>query len=296
MSVSGLYTVFGGTGYLGRRIVLRLLAQGHRVRIAARRPVRHSDLYQSDRAEPVVTDIADPDTLPAAVAGADGVANATSLYLETATQSFRSFHGDSAGQLARLAEARGIGRLVQLSGIGADARSTDPYIAARGFGEQAVREACPGAVIVRPSVMVGHGDGFLGAIRTLVRSPVVLLFGRGETRLQPVHVGDAAAAIAEMLRVPEPAQFYECGGPTVWTYREIVLAVAEAARRRIWPVPVPFTVWRLLAAVTEHLPGAPLTRTQIALAEADNVASDTAAGLAKLGITPRGLREGIRAG
>lgn len=292
--MSAVYTVFGGTGYLGGRLVLRLLEDGHRVRIAARRPERREDLLRSERAEPVSADITAPDTLSAAIAGAAGVVNATSLYQETAALGFRAFHCDGARRLARTVESEGVGRFVQLSGIGADSRSADPYIAARGLGERAVREVCPEAVIIRPSVMVGHGDGFLGSIAALARSPVFPLFGRGETRLQPVHVDDVADAIARILGMRQPAPLYAFGGPEVLTYREIVLAVARAKGRRTWRMPVPLAVWRALASLAEQFPDPPLTRTQIALVEADNVAADGVPGLRDLGITPRDAVDDLR--
>src|SRR5437773_1409949 len=112
-----------------------------------------------------------------------------------------------------------LGRRVQVSGIGADAASPSLYIRKRGEGELSVQAAFPNAVVVRPAVMFGPNDAFLAPILALLRKlPVFPMFGRGLTRLQPVHVGDVAEAIAKALELPEMrAVTFECGGPRVYS-------------------------------------------------------------------------------
>ena len=285
-----LVTVFGGTGFLGRQAVRRLLEHGHRVRIAARHPRRPENL--PDRIELTEADLLDPPSIARAVRGARAVVNAVSLYVEKRGLSFRDVHVDGARQLARAAVEAGVPRVVHVSGIGSDARSNDAYIRARGEGETAVREACATAVLVRPAVMFGPGDAFLGGISALVRRlPAVPLFGNGETRLQPVHVADVAEAIARLVALEHPAPCYELAGPDVFTYRELVEAVARAKGKRARPFPVPFAIWHSAAMVSERLPGAPLTRHQIALMERDNVANASLPGLTDIGVVPTGVRE-----
>ncbi len=294
--MSRIYTVLGGTGFLGSRVARNLLEAGHRVRIAARHPDR-SALGDVEGAEPLRADLADPGSLRAAVQGADGVVNATSLYLEAGDTTFRAIHVEAAARLARIAREADVSRFVQLSGIGADPDAADPYIAARGAGEAAVREAFPGATLVRPSALFGPHDALLGGIlATLRRLPIYPLFGQGDARLQPVHVADVAAAIARLVEAEASADLYELGGPKVYTYRELVAAVARAADLRVRPVPVPFPIWQALARIAERLPGAPLTRSQIALLRHDNVASDALPGLADLGLSARDIEQVVRSG
>ncbi len=193
-------TVFGGTGFLGRRVVRQLHGAGNRVRIASRHPGR----AEGDGLERIVADVHDGRSIEAAVAGADGVVNAVSLYLEYGTETFRSVHVEAAARVARAAQRTGIKRLVHVSGIGADASSASLYIRSRGEGEAAVQAAFPGAVIIRPAVMFAADDSFLTTIlRLLRRLPVYPMFGDGRTRLQPVYADDVAAAIAQVLRQSE---------------------------------------------------------------------------------------------
>lgn len=148
-----LFTVFGGTGFLGSRVVRRLLESGHRVRVAARDPHSIPALLQSDRAEATHADLLEPETLAAALNDVDGVVNATSLYVEKGDLTYHAVHVEAAARLASLTDQTGIARFVQLSGIGSDPEADVNYIRARGRGEIAVQAALPSATIIRPAVM-----------------------------------------------------------------------------------------------------------------------------------------------
>ena len=176
------------------------------VRVAARHPARGDDGTGVDRWVPVRADLRDPHSVQAALDGADAAVNAVSLYVESRDATYQAIHVDGAGQLARAAAEAGLDRLLHISGIGADARSTSAYIRARrGEGEDAARADFPGATILGPSVMFGPDDAFLTTLVGLVRRlPIVPLFGDGTTRLQPVHVEDVAAAVAILLTVSDP--------------------------------------------------------------------------------------------
>lgn len=292
------FVVFGGTGFLGRRIVATLLDGGHRVVSATRHPQgKPCATAEADRYGAVRADLRDDDAVRAAVTGADGVVNAVGLYMERGEESFRAIHVDGAGRLATRAAEAGVARLVHLSGIGADTRSPTRYIRCRGQGEVAVREAFPDAIIFRPSVMFGPDDAFLATLVALSRRlPVIPLFGSGETRLQPVYVGDVAEAAALVLTAHQrPGRIFELGGPEIYSYRTLLETVAEGlgVRRRL--LPVPYRVWRLLAAAVSLLPSPPLTRDQVALMQQDNVASPHLPGLSDLGVAPTALDEVLAA-
>jgi NADH dehydrogenase len=179
-------------------------------------------------------------------------------------------------------------RLIHVSGIGADPASSSPYIASRGKGEIAVRDSFPGAILIRPAVMFGPDDAFLTTIARMLRIlPVYPMFGRGETKLQPVYVEDVAEGIAQVLSgAGESAASYEFAGARVYTYKELVLTVADRIGARPRLVPLPFALWQILALAAELLPGSPLTRNQVALMQHDNVPSVDSPGLSSLDITP----------
>lgn len=288
-------TVLGGSGFAGRAITRELVERGHRVRIAARRPVLPAWHEPDDPLQLVTADINSDASLTEALSGARGVVNAVSCYVERNEASFQSIHVEGAARLARIARKLEVKQFVQLSGIGASLDASSAYVRARAAGEYAVLDHFPKAAILRPSVLFGPGDAFLATLASLTRLPLIPLFGRGTTRLQPVHVGDLARAVGRLLSPTPPAQrLFELGGPEVLSYRDIIERVMAYQRRQRPLLPVPFTIWRLMAAAASLLPNPPLTRDQVLLMQQDNVVSENIAQFEDLGILPRSLHETLQ--
>jgi uncharacterized protein YbjT (DUF2867 family) len=289
-------TVFGGTGFLGRRLVLRLAAEGVTVRVAVRHPDPARSALRTAGLNQITlfsADVRDQTSVAAAVAGADAVVNAVSAYVEKDGVTFEAVHEQGAETVAREAATAGVARLVLVSGIGADPRSGSPYIRARGRGEVAVQQAFPGATIVRPGAMFGPGDALFMTLADLARLlPALPLIGGGRTRLQPAYVEDVAEAITRILADPETAgHTYELAGPGVCTMRELVEMTLRLTGRRRLLVPIPFAVAAVQARLFEFLPSPPLTTSQVDLLRTDNVASGVLPGFRELGIEPKGVEE-----
>jgi uncharacterized protein YbjT (DUF2867 family) len=286
-------TVFGGTGFLGRRIVHHLSETGAMLRVASRHPGK----AEGDKVKQIAADAQDERSVEAAVAGADGVVNAISLYVEHGNDTFHSVHVEAATRIARVARRVGVKRLIHISGIGADAASPSPYIRSRGEGEAAVQTAFPGVVVIRPAVMFAPDDGFLTTILKLLRIlPAYPIFGDGRTRLQPAYADDVAEAITQVLRQSKrPYPIYELAGPRVYSYEQLVRTIARAAGLRPVLMRTPFAFWDAVAGLAEILPRPPLTRNQVELMQIDTAASDKLPGFRELGISPRSLEEELEA-
>ena len=292
----GCVTVFGGTGFLGRQIVKRLAADGMHVRVAVRRPERASFLEAfapGGRIEAVAADVWNEATVARAVEGSAAAVNTVGHYVEKRGASFDAVHGEGARHVAHQAFKAGVGRLVHISGIGADPASASPYVRARGIGEALVREAFEGATILRPSVLFGPEDKFLNRLIRLVRlAPALALFGRGDTRLQPVFVGDVADASARVLADSGTrGKTFELGGPRVYAYKELLELISREVGRKRLLVPVPFAVWEAAAAALSVLPSPPLTADVVTLMKRDNVIGAGALGLEDLGISPTAVEK-----
>jgi uncharacterized protein YbjT (DUF2867 family) len=287
-------TVFGGTGFLGRRIVGQLRDAGFAVRIASRHPDRGRSLFPGGDPgiSSIPADINEEGGLALALAGSFAVVNAVSLYVEHGKYTFRSVHVEAAARVAGLAAAAGVERLVHISGIGADAHSPSPYIRSRGEGEAAVLRAFTSAILIRPSVMFGADDAFVVPILSMMRHlPVFPLFGSGDTKLQPVYVEDVAEAITRLLRSPPPERIYELAGPRIYTYRSLLRVLGAGLGKEPILLPIPFTLWKAIGSLGELLPAPPITRNQVELMERDNIASPTVAGFVNLQMAPRSLEE-----
>src|SRR6201997_4504388 len=260
-------TVFGGTGFLGRRVVRHLRQHGFSVRIASRHPGRDHRLFGLDdsQLQSVAANIHDGRSVADALVGAYGVVNAVSLYVEHGQETFHSVHVEAARRVAAQALRAGVDRLIHISGIGADAASQSRYIRKRGEGELTVRAAFVEAIFARPAVMFGPDDAFLTAILKLLRQlPVYPMFGRGRTRLQPAYVEDVAEAIGRtMQRAETPSTMFEFGGPRVYSYEEFLRTVAHQAGLAPRLIPIPLAVWHALAWTSEMFPSPRLTRNQV---------------------------------
>jgi uncharacterized protein YbjT (DUF2867 family) len=286
-------TVFGGTGFLGRRIVRHLRDHGFPVRIASRHPDRGHRLFGPDdpQLQSVEANIHDERLVADALGDSYGVVNAVSLYVEHGQDTFHSVHVDSAQRVAAQARRAGVERLIHISGIGADTASQSRYIRKRGEGELAVRAAFLDAIFVRPAVMFGPDDAFLTTIIKLLRQlPVYPMFGRGLTRLQPAHVEDVAEAIGRVMqRAETPSAVFEFGGPRVYSYEEFLREVSHHACVAPHLIPIPFAVWLALAWASEMFPSPLLTRNQVELMQIDTVSSLEMPGFVELGISSRSV-------
>jgi NADH dehydrogenase len=286
-------TVFGGRGFLGRRVVRHLRYHDFSLRIASRHPDRRYEQFGHDdpQLQSVHADIQDERSVAEALAGAYGAVNAVSLYVERGQETFHSIHVESAHRVAVQAHRAGVERLVHVSGIGADAASPSRYIRKRGEGELAVRAAFDHAVFIRPAVMFGPDDAFLTTVLKLLRQlPIYPMFDRGRTRLQPAYVEDVAEAVAQVMRRAEShPTIFELGGPRVYSYEQFLKAVAHQAGLAPHLVPTPFAVWHALAWASEILPNPLLTRNQVELMQIDTVSSPERPGFAELGISPHSV-------
>jgi NADH dehydrogenase len=221
------------------------------------------------------------------VDGADLVVNTVGILAEQRAGDFQRIHAEGAGMVARLASAAGVARLVHISAIGADPRAASRYAATKGTGEGMVREAFAGSTILRPSLVFGPEDRLFNRFAAMARMMPFMPVICGETKFQPVYVGDVADAVMAALSRPDAAgAAYELGGPRVWQFRELLAYILHETGRRRRMVDVPLAMARLQAWFMELVPGKPLTRDQLLMLQRDNIAGPDMPGLKELGIVP----------
>ena len=286
---TNLVTVFGGSGFLGRHTVRALARAGWRIKVATRHPGRGfflRPLGTVGQIDFVKCDVSDAESVAAAVMGSSAVINLTGILFQKG-QTFTDVQAEGAANIAQAAARAGVGALVHVSAIGADADSDSDYAVTKAQGEAAVREAFPDAVILRPSIIFGPEDGFFNKFAGMARfTPVLPLVGGGHTRFQPVFVGDVAQAIVAALGDGARGRTYELGGPGVYSFKELLQLILRAIGRKRALVPLPFGLASFQAAFLQLLPNPLLTMDQVKLLKKDNLVAPTAAGLADLGITP----------
>ncbi len=288
-----LVTVFGGGGFIGRHIVQRLAAAGHSIRIAGRdteRAARLCTMGGVGQIIPVAASITDEASSARAVAGADIVINLVGILFERRAGDFQRIQAEGAGRVARLAAAAGAKHFLHLSAIGADAGSPSLYAQTKAAGEAAVLAAFPGAIILRPSVVFGPDDQFFNRFAGLASMLPFMPVVSGETRFQPVYVGDVADAAMAALADPSAAgKVFELGGPRMMSMRQVLRYILDVTGRRRPMIALPEGFVRLQARLGELLPTPPITRDQLILLGKDNVVSPNALGFQALGIEPKAV-------
>jgi len=286
MGMSRLVTLFGGGGFLGRYVAQELLKAGARVRIAERDP---SDahflkpLAGLGQIQFVPASITNAASVEHAISGADSVVNLVGIL----KGDFTAIHRRGAETVAKAAAAAGVESLVHISAIGADPESPSAYGRSKGEGEVAVREAFPQATILRPSIVFGQEDGFLNRFAAMLSLPVVPVL-RGVAKFQPVWASDVARAVAGAIADPKRhgGATYELGGPETISMLELHHWLAKATGRAPTILPIPDAIGAPLVSAMSLLPGAPITRDQWLMLQADNVVSPGAKGIEAFGITP----------
>ena len=285
-------TVFGGSGFIGRAIVRALAQEGYQIRVACRRlelAERVKTAGDVGQVTLIRANLRMPQSVAAAITGSQAVINAVGIPFERGRQRYRSVHVEGARAIAEASRAAGVQRLVHISGIGAESRSSkNRYIQSKAEAEDAIISGFETATILRPSVVFGADDAMFNRMaRIATQAPFVPVVGNGKARVQPVFAGDVGAAVAAVLARPDTAKsVFELGGPRVYTYREIAALTLREIDRDKPIIGVPAGLMKIAGWFAEFLPVPPLTHDQVDLLTHDNVVRGGAKTLADLGIAP----------
>lgn len=295
-----LVTVFGASGFLGRHTVRTLAKKGYRIRAVTRRPnLAHHlpPMGQVGQIQLFKADVHDDEQVAEALKGARLAVNLTGVLYSRGEQSFEAVHVEAAERIGRAAKIAGVQALLHVSAIGADAHSESYYAKSKAQGEARLRENYPDATILRPSIVFGPEDQFFNRFAGLARYlPALPLIGGGRTKFQPVFVGDIAAAIVASLADERTRmKTYELGGPTIYTFRDLMEFILRETDRRRLLVSIPFPVASIQAVFLQLLPSPLLTPDQVRLLKIDNVVTPGALSLADLGVAPTSVEAEVPA-
>jgi uncharacterized protein YbjT (DUF2867 family) len=284
-------TIFGGTGFIGRHLIHRLARQGYTIRLATRDVERAGQLKPMGTVGQIVPlhiTPGNPAGIDRAVVGADLVVNLAGILAERRKGDFERVHTSGPRLIAERCFEAGVPRLVHISAIGAAADSRSGYARSKARGEITVAAAFPEVVILRPSIVFGPEDAFFNRFAGLARLSPVMPVISGNTRFQPVYVGDVAEAIIAALELPPTAPgLYELAGPTVLSFRDVLRYILTVTQRHRPLFEVSPRLARFEARILERLPGRLFTIDQLEMLSQDNVASGELPGLEALGIIPK---------
>lgn len=284
--------VIGGGGFVGRAVVEKLAHTGARVLVLARNAGAAKilkPLGDVGQITAIAGNALNDSDLERALAPADLVVNLVGVLAPRGRQTFNALHAELPMRLAEIAQRTGVEKIVHVSALGAALTSNSRSARSKALGERGLLRVMPNASILRPSVIFGQGDSFFCRFGQMAMlAPALPLIGGGRNLMQPVYVGDVAEAVIRCLGNGDTdGKIFELGGPSVYSFRELMEMTRTAIGRKVWLVPVPFAMMRLLAMLVSILPNPPITADQLRQLRYDNTVSGTLPDFSDLGITPQ---------
>jgi len=282
-----MIAVTGGTGFVGRHLIARLLREGERVRAFARHP---ADL---DGAEVIACDVTDEAPLAAAIRECSALIHLVGIIEETGEQTFDRVHVEGTRSVVGACRSAGVSRLLYVSALGARPDARSHYHCSKWQAEECVRESRLAATIFRPSVIFGRGGGFVRQLREFIRTARILpIVGSGTGLIQPIWVEDVVSCLVVALRRQETvSETFELGGPAAYGFEQLLDLVAEGEGLDLPKVHLPVSLAKLAVAVFSRLtPRFPITPDQLTMLIEDNVC-DIAKMRETFGIEPADLQD-----
>ena len=251
--------VTGPTGFVGRRVVQKLIDHSYQVRCLVHSPGRER-MFPQGEVDVYYGDINNSEALAGALQGIEQVVHLVAVIRERGQATYDSINRQGAENVAAAAKAAGnVQQFVHISAVGAVNNPDFPYLQSKWQGEQAVIGSGIPYTIIRPSIVFGRGDEFINSLAALVRLfPLVPVIASGRNRLQPIWVDDLAQCIALSLsRHDLHGHILELGGPEQLSYNQIVAEVARAMGKRRLRLHVPMWIMRINVAIMQLLMSRP---------------------------------------
>jgi uncharacterized protein YbjT (DUF2867 family) len=289
--------VLGGTGFLGTRLVARLIKDGHQVTVLSRDRELHKHLLVLPGLTLENCDVYQEAQLSERFRGKDVVINLVGILNERwfGGAGFRRAHTELTQHILKAVRSAGVTRLLQVSALKAATDAPSYYLRTKGEAEKLIRQTSAlDWTIFQPSVMFGPGDAFLNRFAGLLAAiPFAFPLARPNARLQPVAVDDVVDAMRSCLHGGASShQTYELGGPRVYTLREIVSLAAKLTHRRRWIIGLPNFLGRMQAFFMNFVPGRPFSSDNYRSLKVDSVCGED--GFSKLGIKPQSMAGSAR--
>ena len=283
-------TIFGGSGFIGRHLIRRLTEKSFRIVIATRSPYLHG--YLKPLGNPGEIDLEevnlfDEERLKVLTKNSDVVINLVGILHETRKQKFDNIHVMFPDLLSRVCAEQNIKKLVHISALGINEKVSAQYMQSKLKGEQNILNNFKNSVIIRPSIVFGPEDNFFNKFATLTEFlPALPLIGGGQTKFQPIYVGDVAKSIVAILEKEEiDNNIFELGGPEIFTFKELMKILLREIKKKRFLISITFGMAKFQSYFMQLMPTPLLTPDQVEMLKYDNVVSGQYPSLRDLGIT-----------
>jgi uncharacterized protein YbjT (DUF2867 family) len=296
----GLRVVITGANSAVGQAILRLGAQSPDQALTLVAAVRSEramkDLPPLPRDQVVRIAYDDPSSLTAAFAGASAVIHLAGTLIERPESTYEKANVETTRAVAVAAKQAGVGKIVLVSAVGADAASRNRYWKTKGQAEDVIRASgCP-HTILRVPLLLGAGTEGTAALRRHLKNKTVVLPGGGRNLHQPLAVGDLArAALLAVRPSVAPNRTLDLVGPVAVPDREILQRGARLLGRELQIRTMPIAPLRLVLAVRHRFAGSGFSPDVLDVITADTKL-DPGPAAAEIGIQLTGLDEMISQG
>lgn len=287
-------TIFGGSGFLGRSVVQDIAKLGYTIKIASRAPQSAYELRTAGKVGQIVPVLCTYtlEDINHLVEGSDYVINLVGILSQSGKNSFERIHKELPANIAKACAKNGVQKFVHVSALGVDENQAR-YAQTKKAAEELVLDIFPKTTILRPSVVFGPEDDFFNRFAKMAEvSPFLPLIGGGQTKFQPVFVGDVAAAVTKTLDDPgqkTTGRIYEIAGPDILSFKECLELMFHYTHNPRSFIKLPFFVAKLIGIFASIVPNPPITKDQVTSLKFDNIETGRYGTLSDLGITPKGL-------
>lgn len=264
--------VLGGSGFVGRYVVGRLVTSGWRVVVPTRSRERAKHLLLLPTVDVIEADVHDAATLQQLASGVSAAVNLVGILNESRRGDFERVHVELPRKIVAACRATGVPRLLHMSALNGSPDGPSQYLRSKGEAESIVAASGLSWTIFRPSVIFGREDSFLNMFARLERLPIIMPLACPEARFQPVFVGDVARTFTHSLEDDRThGERYNLCGPRAYSLRELVTYVGELTGYNRPVLPLGSALSRLQATMLEHLPGTLMSRDNLASMQLPNV-------------------------
>jgi uncharacterized protein YbjT (DUF2867 family) len=269
--------ITGATGYIGRHLVARLIAQEERLRCLVRNNEKAATMFPSGKVEFAQGDTTSITSLGATMQGIDTIVHAafiTADHKQSAGNHYEATNVQGTANLVKTAKNAGVKRIIEISGLGTKPDRPGSYMQGRYIAEKMVKESGLDWTIIQPSVLFGKEAPFIKGLTDLINSaPVVPLIGDGKIMFQPIYVEDVVTVILKTLEDPQHTtnKTFTIGGPAYYSFTQIIDELLKTLHKSRIKIPAPLPLVGIGAAMMEALmPKPPLTKAAMALFSFDN--------------------------
>ena len=271
--------VVGAAGFIGRHLVQRLVESDHDVTPCGTDPASLRRLFPGARCIAGEYGRDSAEVWVSRLAGVDVVINAAGLIRETARRTYRAVHTEGPIALFEACLAAGVGRVLQVSALGADAAAATSYHLSKGAADNHLAALDPAGerldwCVLRPSLVLGPGGRSTELFAALAAAPSPIRLGPGTWRVQPIHIDDLTAIVERLLERPPPwPRQLDLVGPEPVDTDRLVVAFRHwlgEPPRPFWRMPVPLL--RAVARLGDRLGAGPVTGESLTMLMHGNTA------------------------